>query len=189
MYLSWIWWPLYCVLARPVSPCAQYDCDARLMVLWLLVQTLTIPYLVENPEVGYVQARWIFANPDESYLTKVSFLLSFHAPPLSCCRSFKSRFMSIANRVDNSTYQIRRKGHSPMGLHVGADCISCHRLISYSDSCWQALCGTASLERSSTLQSAKATTRNSHTRSHQEHLEYLWTPSPAFLSAQYLADK
>lgn len=38
------------------------------------MQTLTIPYLVDNPEVGYVQARWTFANPDESYLTKVILL-------------------------------------------------------------------------------------------------------------------
>jgi hypothetical protein len=37
-------------------------------------QTSTVPYLIDNPEVGYVQARWVFANPDESYLTKVHFL-------------------------------------------------------------------------------------------------------------------
>lgn len=35
------------------------------------MQTQTVPYLIDNPEVGYVQARWVFANPDESYLTKV----------------------------------------------------------------------------------------------------------------------
>jgi beta-mannan synthase len=33
----------------------------------------TVPYLIDNPEVGYVQARWTFANPDESYLTKARF--------------------------------------------------------------------------------------------------------------------
>ena len=46
------------------------------------VQTLTVPYLIDNPEVGYVQARWVFANPDESYLTKVGFGLeiSIHYP-------------------------------------------------------------------------------------------------------------
>lgn len=38
---------------------------------WISVQTSTVPYLIDNPEVGYVQARWVFANPDESYLTKV----------------------------------------------------------------------------------------------------------------------
>lgn len=38
----------------------------------VLLQTLTVPYLIDNPEVGYVQTRWVFANPDESYLTKVS---------------------------------------------------------------------------------------------------------------------
>lgn len=35
------------------------------------MQLETVPYLIDNPEVGYVQARWIFANPDECYLTKV----------------------------------------------------------------------------------------------------------------------
>ena len=34
-------------------------------------QTQTVPYLIDNPEVGYVQTRWVFVNPDESYLTKV----------------------------------------------------------------------------------------------------------------------
>lgn len=38
----------------------------------VFVQMQTVPYLVDNPEVGYVQARWVFANPDESYLTKVA---------------------------------------------------------------------------------------------------------------------
>ena len=36
------------------------------------MQIQTVPYLIDNPEVGYVQARWVFANPEESYLTKVS---------------------------------------------------------------------------------------------------------------------
>ena len=26
---------------------------------------------MDNPELGYVQTRWVFANPEESYLTKV----------------------------------------------------------------------------------------------------------------------
>jgi hypothetical protein len=39
----------------------------------------TVPYLIDNPEVGYVQARWVFANPDESYLTKAQEIsLNFH---------------------------------------------------------------------------------------------------------------
>jgi len=40
-----------------------------------VLQLLTVPYLIDNPEVGYVQTRWIFANPDESYLTKVCMLV------------------------------------------------------------------------------------------------------------------
>lgn len=55
------------------------DCvaSATLVTLFLLLQTLTVPYLIDNPEVGYVQTRWVFANPDESYLTKVHFLPCF----------------------------------------------------------------------------------------------------------------
>ena len=28
--------------------------------------TSTVPYLIDNPEVGDVQARWTFTNPDEA---------------------------------------------------------------------------------------------------------------------------
>lgn len=31
-----------------------------------------MPYLVGNVDIGYVQTRWVFTNPEESYLTKVS---------------------------------------------------------------------------------------------------------------------
>lgn len=45
----------------------------------LPVQMQTVPYLIDNPEVGYVQTRWVFANPDESYLTKAQEIsLNFH---------------------------------------------------------------------------------------------------------------
>ena len=43
---------------------------AVLLLTPACLQLLTVPYLIDNPEVGYVQARWTFANPDESYLTK-----------------------------------------------------------------------------------------------------------------------
>ena len=29
-----------------------------------------VPYLIDNPSIGFVQARWTFTNPEESYLTK-----------------------------------------------------------------------------------------------------------------------
>ena len=39
----------------------------------------TIPYLQGNPNVGYVQTRWVFTNPDESYLTKAQEVsLNYH---------------------------------------------------------------------------------------------------------------
>ena len=39
--------------------------------LLVLVQVTLVPYLIDNLGVGYVQARWAFTNPEESYLTKV----------------------------------------------------------------------------------------------------------------------
>lgn len=33
-----------------------------------------VPYLMDNPGIGYVQARWAFTNPEESYLTKARLL-------------------------------------------------------------------------------------------------------------------
>lgn len=40
------------------------------------LQRNLVPYLMDNPQVGYVQARWAFMNPEESYLTKASIPLS-----------------------------------------------------------------------------------------------------------------
>ena len=43
------------------------------------LQMETVPYLIDNPEVGYVQTRWTFDNPEESYLTKAQEIsLNFH---------------------------------------------------------------------------------------------------------------
>lgn len=80
-------------------------CDAccfysQALINVLLLQTLTVPYLIDNPEVGYVQTRWVFANPDESYLTKVQ------SP--SCERFLCTvTHQSITNCVHNSQ-------HSPL---------------------------------------------------------------------------
>ncbi|EFN51937.1 hypothetical protein CHLNCDRAFT_139598 [Chlorella variabilis] len=39
----------------------------------------TLPYLMGNPQVGYVQSRWVFTNPQESYLTKAQEVsLNYH---------------------------------------------------------------------------------------------------------------
>ncbi len=34
------------------------------------MQMTMVPWLIDNPSIGYVQARWAFTNPEESYLTK-----------------------------------------------------------------------------------------------------------------------
>jgi beta-mannan synthase len=39
----------------------------------------TAPYLVGNADVGYVQTRWVFTNPEESYLTKVQICFHSHS--------------------------------------------------------------------------------------------------------------
>eukprot|EP01026_Neomeris_dumetosa_P001823 TRINITY_DN1046_c0_g1_i1.p1 TRINITY_DN1046_c0_g1~~TRINITY_DN1046_c0_g1_i1.p1 ORF type:complete len:515 (-),score=43.63 TRINITY_DN1046_c0_g1_i1:1096-2640(-) len=39
----------------------------------------TVPYIHSNSHIGYVQARWIFTNPDESLLTRAQEInLNFH---------------------------------------------------------------------------------------------------------------
>jgi hypothetical protein len=49
------------------------------------MQITMVPYLVDNPNIGYVQARWVFTNPEESYLTKVPFIFPWLLLPL--CRT------------------------------------------------------------------------------------------------------
>lgn len=64
---------LFCILAHLVS-----NGVAR--------QVRTVPYLVDNPHVGFVQARWAFTNAEESFLTKAC-LLDLHCRKscLFCC--------------------------------------------------------------------------------------------------------
>ncbi len=46
----------------------------------MLMQVNVVPYLIDNPSIGFVQARWTFTNPEESYLTKAGL-------PLYCRKS------------------------------------------------------------------------------------------------------
>jgi len=48
---------------------AVFDADFKPKTDFL---TKLVPYLHLNDGIGYVQARWTFTNPEESYLTKVS---------------------------------------------------------------------------------------------------------------------
>eukprot|EP00803_Ostreobium_quekettii_P007661 evm.model.scf_730EXC.1 EVM.evm.TU.scf_730EXC.1 scf_730EXC:15780-23573(+) len=55
----------------------------------------TIPYLQCNDELGYVQTRWEFENPDESYLTKAQEMsLNFH---MKCEQFVHSTYGSFFN--------------------------------------------------------------------------------------------
>jgi beta-mannan synthase len=55
---------------------AVFDADFKPEPDFLL---RTVPYLEGNPRVGYVQARWVFSNPEESYLTKAQEVsLNYH---------------------------------------------------------------------------------------------------------------
>lgn len=48
--------------------CLQYAVAFYERDLWMQVNV--VPYLIDNPSIGFVQARWTFTNPEESYLTK-----------------------------------------------------------------------------------------------------------------------
>lgn len=55
---------------------AVFDADFKPQPDFLM---RTIPYLEGNPNVGYVQTRWTFTNPGESYLTKAQEVsLNYH---------------------------------------------------------------------------------------------------------------
>ena len=61
-----------------------------------VLQMATVPYLIDNPKVGFVQARWVFANPDESYLTKAQEIsLNFHCR----CEQLSTYFLRIPCKV------------------------------------------------------------------------------------------
>ena len=48
-----------------------WECSDWQRVTFLFLQVKIIPYIHCNDDVGYVQARWTFTNPEESLLTKV----------------------------------------------------------------------------------------------------------------------
>lgn len=56
--------------------CAMFDADFSPETDFL---HRTIPYLVDNPRVGFVQSRWTYCNSDDSVLTKVQEIgLNYH---------------------------------------------------------------------------------------------------------------
>ena len=55
-------------LLSDVQYVAIFDADFRPEPDFLLA---TVPYLLGDVSVAFVQARWVFANPEESFLTKV----------------------------------------------------------------------------------------------------------------------
>lgn len=59
-----------CCTSQGLTPC--------LMMTWAAAECATqqCPTQVGNPEIGYVQTRWVFTNPEESYLTKVILIRS-----------------------------------------------------------------------------------------------------------------
>jgi GT2 family glycosyltransferase len=56
----------------------------------------TIPYLRDNPAVGFVQARWTFANASESLLTRVQEIsLNYHTKCEQYARSASGAFLNF----------------------------------------------------------------------------------------------
>lgn len=80
------------LVSRGYQYVAVFDADFKPESDFLL---RTVPYLEGNHAVGYVQARWVFTNPDESYLTKSQEVsLNYHM----CCEQYiHSAFGSFFN--------------------------------------------------------------------------------------------
>ncbi|GMH38437.1 hypothetical protein BSKO_06321 [Bryopsis sp. KO-2023] len=63
-------------LLRDYEYIPVFDADFKPKTEFLLNM---IPYIHCNDDVGYVQARWVFTNPEESFLTKVQEIsLNYH---------------------------------------------------------------------------------------------------------------
>ena len=72
----------------------------------------TVPYLIDNPEVGYVQTRWIFANPDESYLTKAQEIsLNFHCKCEQFVHFASGSFFNFNGTAGEATLPIQVTAH------------------------------------------------------------------------------
>ena len=96
------------------------------------LQMQTVPYLIDNPEVGYVQTRWVFANPDESYLTKAQEIsLNFHCK----CEQF-------VHFASGSFFNFNGTAGKNLSIHlIGADlatCILSVSVLSSTTSLWHA---------------------------------------------------
>ena len=76
----------------------------------------TVPYLIDNPEVGYVQTRWIFANPDESYLTKAQEIsLNFHCKCEQFVHFASGSFFNFNGTAGEATLLLQATAHgSPL---------------------------------------------------------------------------
>ena len=62
-------------------------------------QVTLVPYLIDNPGVGYVQARWAFTNPDESYLTKARQCMSSLLPRLTAAGGITDVWHAVCRRT------------------------------------------------------------------------------------------
>lgn len=86
----------------PYDYCAIFDADFHPDPDFLLK---TIPYLNDNPEVGFVQTRWVYANGADSILTRVQEIsLNYHIK----CEQF-ARFATGAFFNFNGTAGVWRR--------------------------------------------------------------------------------
>ena len=78
-----------------------------LFIMWALPPCLLISHIAaqDNPEVGFVQARWVYANGSESLLTRVQEIgLNYHIK----CEQY-ARFASGAFFNFNGTAGVWRR--------------------------------------------------------------------------------
>ena len=63
----------------------------------------TIPYMEGNGKVGYVQTRWTFLNPNESFLTKAQEIsLNFHVKCEQYVRFAQGYFFNFNGKSTSS---------------------------------------------------------------------------------------
>ena len=67
------------------------------------MQVNVVPYLIDNPSIGFVQARWTFTNPEESYLTKAG--LPLFRTNSAAVLSYVAQSANVLKQVSDSAYQ------------------------------------------------------------------------------------
>ena len=80
-------------------------------------QVNVVPYLIDNPSIGFVQARWTFTNPEESYLTKAG-PIRYLASPCCAVNSVRAALVKLTSR--DHTQALKSGAAEPWSAAAGA---------------------------------------------------------------------